>query len=91
MTVRKKTDRHHFTRVNRVRLIRGGKDYFNLLHALIQDAKESIHLQYYIFNDDETGSLVADALKKQLPGMSACMSWQMAMRPSFYRGHSYME
>ncbi len=48
---------------NKVKLIRGGKDYFELLLQLINDAKESIHLQAYIFDDDETGKLVADALK----------------------------
>ena len=52
-----------YTRQNKVQLIRGGKQYFDLLLQLINDAKESIHLQTYIFDDDETGTLVADALK----------------------------
>ena len=37
--------------------------YFDLLLNLINQANESIHLQTYIFDDDETGILVADALK----------------------------
>lgn len=31
---------------------------------LIQQAERNIHLQTYIFDDDETGNMVADALKK---------------------------
>jgi cardiolipin synthase A/B len=48
---------------NKVQLVRGGKPYFELLLNLINNAAESIHLQTYIFDDDETGMLVADALK----------------------------
>jgi cardiolipin synthase A/B len=47
---------------NKVRLIRGGKEYFKLLLHLITNATESIHLQSYIYDDDETGRLVGDAL-----------------------------
>ena len=48
---------------NKVKLIRGGKEYFDLLLHLINKATSSIHLQTYIYDDDETGRLVADALK----------------------------
>ncbi len=44
------------------RLIRGGTAYFDLLLLLINDAKESIHLQTYIYDDDFTGTRIADAL-----------------------------
>jgi len=47
-----------------VQLIRGGRAYFDKLLQLIGNAKESIHLQTYIYDDDETGRLVADALKE---------------------------
>jgi cardiolipin synthase A/B len=53
-----------FSDNNRVKLVRGGREYFDLLLQLIHSAKEFIHLQTYIFSHDETGSLVADALKK---------------------------
>jgi cardiolipin synthase len=43
--------------------MRGGKPYFDLLLNLINNATEFIHLQTYIFDDDETGILVAEALK----------------------------
>ncbi len=52
-----------YSALNKVKLIRGGKEYFDLLLHLINQASESIHLQTYIFDDDETGILVADALK----------------------------
>jgi cardiolipin synthase A/B len=48
---------------NKVKLIRGGRVYFELLVQLINRAEESIHLQTYIFDDDETGTLVANSLK----------------------------
>jgi cardiolipin synthase len=47
---------------NRVQLIRGGKEYFELLKQLIQSATSSIHLQTYIFEDDETGVEIGEAL-----------------------------
>ncbi|MCB0686482.1 MAG: hypothetical protein KDC53_08155 [Saprospiraceae bacterium] len=49
---------------NKLQLVRGGKEYFDLLISLIDRAEEDIHLQTYIFDDDETGTSVADALKK---------------------------
>jgi len=52
-----------YTHINRVKLIRGGKEYFDCLLKCINEAKEFIHLQTYIYDDDITGLLVADALK----------------------------
>jgi cardiolipin synthase len=51
-----------YTFRNQVRLIHGGRDYFVEMIRLIKDARESVHLQTYIFDDDETGNLVADEL-----------------------------
>jgi len=48
---------------NKVELIRSGFPYFNRLLKMINDARESIHVQVYIFDDDETGCEVAEALK----------------------------
>lgn len=48
----------------KIQLVRSGKHYFDLLIQLIDQASSSIHLQCYIFNDDETGMLVANALKR---------------------------
>ena len=47
---------------NNVKLIRGGREYFNLLKQMISEARETIHLQTYILDDDETGKDVAKAL-----------------------------
>lgn len=47
----------------RLRLIKGGKEYFDLLKELIAKAEESIFFQTYIFDEDETGTAIADALK----------------------------
>jgi cardiolipin synthase len=63
MRPEKKRKSQAYTTCNKVQLIRGGKEYFKLLLLLIDQAVESIHLQTYIFEDDETGRLVADALK----------------------------
>ena len=49
---------------NSIKLVRGGKEYFDLLLKLIEQAKDTIHLQTYIFDDDDTGVAIADALKQ---------------------------
>ncbi|CAN5173525.1 cardiolipin synthase ClsB [soil metagenome] len=51
-----------FSDNNKVKLIRGGKVYFEMLLSMIGQASENIHLQTYIFTEDKTGLLVADAL-----------------------------
>lgn len=51
-----------YTRHNKVRLVHGGKDYFTTIIQLIDGAQTTIHLQTYIFDGDETGRMVADAL-----------------------------
>ena len=52
-----------YTSRNRISLVYSGKDYFSLLLRLIEKAKQTIHLQVYIYDNDETGRQVADALK----------------------------
>ncbi|RXK62641.1 phospholipase [Lacibacter luteus] len=47
---------------NEVQLIRGGADYFETLLELVNNAQYSVHLQTYIFDADETGTMVANAL-----------------------------
>ena len=51
-----------YTANNTVKLIRGGSAYFDLLENLISLAKDTIHLQVYIFEEDETGKRVGEAL-----------------------------
>ncbi|HXB96377.1 MAG TPA: phospholipase D-like domain-containing protein [Puia sp.] len=51
-----------YTHHNKVRLIHGGQDFFTTIVQLVDGAKTTIHLQTYIFDADETGRLVSDAL-----------------------------
>jgi cardiolipin synthase len=45
-------------------LLRGNKDFFDKLVAMIDAAKITVHLQCYILDDDETGRSVAAALRR---------------------------
>ena len=47
---------------NAVKLIKGGKSYFQLLEKLIEEAQHLIFFQTYIFENDATGKRVAAAL-----------------------------
>ena len=49
---------------NRLTLLRNGEQYFPALARAIDAAAEEIFLETYIFADDETGSLIADALAR---------------------------
>jgi cardiolipin synthase A/B len=51
-----------YTIQNQVKLIRGGKAYFQILAQMIEGARDSIHFQTYIFQHDETGVAVGDSL-----------------------------
>jgi cardiolipin synthase len=44
------------------RLVRAGREYFQLLQQLIREARHTIHLQTYIFEEDETGKEVVQEL-----------------------------
>jgi len=46
-----------------LRLVKSGSEFFELLEEMIQKAKHTIHLQTYIFEDDETGIRIARALE----------------------------
>jgi cardiolipin synthase len=52
-----------YTTRNRISLVNSGEDYFSLLFKLIEKANQVIHLQTYIYENDETGRKVAEALK----------------------------
>ena len=51
-----------YTTDNRVKLVRGGAAYFDELLHMINTARESIHLQTYIYDGDETGRKIGEAL-----------------------------
>lgn len=49
---------------NRVRLVQGGQEYFALLEQQIDNAQYTVYVLVYIFDDDHTGTQIADALKR---------------------------
>ena len=48
--------------LNKVKLVKGGRDYFDCLQEIISSAQNTVHLQTYIFEADETGQQVGEAL-----------------------------
>ncbi len=53
---------NQYTIHNKVKIVRGGADYFNCIEEIADNARYSLHLQTYIYDEDETGNRVADAL-----------------------------
>jgi len=49
---------------NRLTLLKNGEQYFPALVAAIDGARAEVFLETYIFADDQTGSLIADALAR---------------------------
>ncbi len=49
---------------NEVEFLTGGEPYFSSLLELINGAKQQLHFQVYIYDEDDTGKEVAAALKK---------------------------
>lgn len=47
-----------------IQLLHSGEEYFLRLKKIIQNAQKEIHLQTYIFEDDETGNDIANCLKE---------------------------
>jgi cardiolipin synthase A/B len=52
-----------YTTGNNIQLVLSGKNYFDLLLQIIDTAKKVLHLQFYIFLNDQTGITVMEALK----------------------------
>ena len=50
--------------VNYVELVHSGEDYFVRLKEILDKAEREIHLQTYIFENDETGNKIAACLKE---------------------------
>ena len=47
-----------------VELVHSGEDYFDRLHKIISQSKIELHIQTYIFENDSTGKMIANALKE---------------------------
>ncbi len=56
--------KYSYTTRNRLKIIRGGSDYFDCLETIADNARYSLHLQTYIFDEDETGTKIAAALMR---------------------------
>ena len=54
------------TPLQSVQLVHSGEDYFSRLERIINETEKEIHIQTYIFENDETGKRILFALKKAL-------------------------
>jgi cardiolipin synthase len=54
---------HHLLQAEKLELVKSGPDYFTRLLNIINNSKLTLHLQTYIFIDDETGNAVIEALQ----------------------------
>jgi cardiolipin synthase len=79
MSGNKDNNAFEYYSLNKVELIRGGKPYFDCLLQMIERSKESFHLQTYIYEDDETGKMIAEALKA-----AACRNVQVYIMADGY-------
>lgn len=60
----------NFSLRNSIQVLINGEDKFPVLLKELKKAKKSIHIEYYIFNDDEIGTKIIDLLcKKSLEGV----------------------
>src|SRR5450755_259637 len=67
-SVRRRKIRSGYSTPNRIKLVRGGKPYFDQILEMINQAREIIQLQVYIYDNDETGEqvyLMADGYASQ--------------------------
>lgn len=53
-----------FLKADKIDLVYSGNNYFELLEELIDQSREVIHFQTYIFDTDDTGLRVVEALKR---------------------------
>jgi cardiolipin synthase A/B len=58
---RRRTNSGYVSR-NKIKLVHGGRPYFDQLLQMINEAREIIQLQVYIYDDDETGKEITRSL-----------------------------
>ena len=61
-SARRKRSGEGYTTLNKIKLVRGGRTYFDQLLTMIREAEQIIQLQVYIYDNDETGREVTSAL-----------------------------
>ena len=75
------------TKHNEVRVLEGGGSLFPELFAAMRDARRHIHLEYYIFEADETGVEVRELLvEKAKQGVEVRVLWDAVGSLSVARG-----
>lgn len=57
-------DEKFYQRAQSVQLVRGGEQFFSILKQVINEAEFEIHFQFYILENDETGSNIIQSLIK---------------------------
>lgn len=58
----KVTSRHDYKNGHSIELLRSGENFFSACEKVIDEAKQYIHFQTYIVDDDETGRRIINAL-----------------------------
>ncbi|MDR2000821.1 MAG: cardiolipin synthase ClsB, partial [Zoogloeaceae bacterium] len=80
----------HFFSGNRITLLRSGVEYFPALIAAIDQAQAEVHLESYIYADDETGKAVSAALRRAAQrGVSVCVMVDGFGSSGFLANHGY--
>ncbi|HWV63571.1 MAG TPA: cardiolipin synthase ClsB [Oxalicibacterium sp.] len=65
---------NHYFSGNQITLLRNGTEYFPAIEAAIDAARLEIHLQAYIYEKDETGIRIGEALKRAVDrGVVVCV------------------
>ena len=54
--------RHDYREGHSIELLRSGENFFAAIEKAIDEAKQYIHFQTYIVDDDETGRRIVNAL-----------------------------
>jgi cardiolipin synthase A/B len=65
LTVTMRTGNAIVTQDNKLDLIHTGKEKFEYLIADLENARKSIHMEYFIFRDDEIGSRIISILERK--------------------------
>ncbi len=53
-----------YVKADEIKLVYSGENYFEILEELIENSKETLHLQTYIFESDSTGKRIIQSLKR---------------------------
>lgn len=59
------SDGAYYTQDNQIRIFAEGHELFDVMFRQMEDAREHIHLLYYILNDDELGRNLIDLLTRK--------------------------